>query len=243
MTIGRIHSIESFGTVDGPGARFVTFLQGCPMRCLYCHNPDTWDPAAHAAYEWTAQRLLNETLRYRAFIRRGGVTCTGGEPLMQARFVTEYFTLCREHGIHTALDTSGVIFGESAKEALNVTDLTLLDVKTTDDTLHPLLTGHTRQNNRAFLDYLEERGKPVWIRHVVVPGLTDTDERLLALRGYLKRYTCVERVELLPYHTLGRYKYERLGMDYPLRGTEALTAERLEHARTLLRQELDVPVL
>lgn len=228
--LGRIHSIESFGTVDGPGIRFLAFLQGCPMRCLFCHNPDTWDKDAPVEYEWTAEELLEETLRYKSFIKSGGVTCTGGEPLMQADFVREYFTLCREKGIHTALDTSGVIFNDKVKAVLDVTDLVLLDIKTLDDTLHKTYTCAERTNNHAFLNYLQEIGKPTWIRHVVVPGYTYDDERLLALKDYLAAYTVVQKVELLPYHSMGAYKYEKLGIPYPLKDLPELTDEQLSHA-------------
>lgn len=233
---GQIHSIESFGTVDGPGIRFVVFLQGCPMRCLFCHNPDTWEinPKNPPDLPSTPHELLEETLRYKSFIKSGGVTCTGGEPLMQADFVREYFALCKEKGIHTALDTSGVIFNDKAKAVLEVTDLVLLDIKTTDDTLHKRYTGVERTNNKAFLDYLQEIGKPTWIRHVVVPGYTYDDARLLTLKEYLSHYSVIEKVELLPYHTMGRYKYEKLGIPYPLEGVPDLTQEELRHAEFIV---------
>lgn len=227
---GRIHSIESFGTVDGPGIRFLAFLQGCPLRCLFCHNPDTWDKDAPVEYEWTAEELLEETLRYKSFIKSGGVTCTGGEPLMQADFVREYFTLCRERGIHTALDTSGSIFTEKARAVLDVTDLVLLDIKTLDDNLHKSYTGVERTNNQRFLDYLQEIGKPTWIRHVVVPGYTYDDTKLRALREYLSQYSVIEKIELLPYHSMGVYKYEKLGIPYPLAGVADLSDEETKHA-------------
>lgn len=248
---GRIHSLESFGTVDGPGIRFVVFMQGCPMRCQFCHNPDTWDPLGKVQYEWTAQELLNEVQRYRNFIQRGGVTCTGGEPLVQAAFVAEFFRLCRQNGIHTALDTSGIIFGnagrgepsEAVRDVLEQTDLVLLDIKTLDDTLHPLYTGHSRINPQAFLDYLQKIGKKTWIRYVLVPGITDGDEQLAALARHLQPYGMVERVELLAYHQMGNYKYEKLGIPYPLEGTPPLSPEQLAHARKLLRDRLDCEVL
>lgn len=227
---GRIHSIESFGTVDGPGIRFLAFLQGCPMRCLFCHNPDTWDKDANVEYEWTPEELLEETLRYKSFIKKGGVTCTGGEPLMQADFVREYFTLCKEREIHTALDTSGVIFNEKVREVLEVTDLVLLDIKTLDDAMHKQYTGVERTNNQRFLDYLQEIGKPVWIRHVVVPGYTYDDGKLLALKEYLGRYSIIKKVELLPYHTMGKFKYEKLGISYPLEGVPDLSEAEIKHA-------------
>ena len=249
--IGRIHSLESFGTVDGPGIRFVAFMQGCPMRCQFCHNPDTWDVAGKVQYEWTPQELVNEVLRYRNFIQRGGVTCTGGEPLVQAAFVAEFFRLCRLEGIHTALDTSGIVFGnaetgepsEVVRAALEQTDLVLLDIKTLDESFHRVYTGHGRRNPQAFLDYLQRVGKRTWIRYVMVPGLTDSDEQLLALARHLQGYDVVERVELLAYHVMGNYKYEKLGIKYPLEGVPALSGERLQEARQLLRQHLGCEVL
>lgn len=233
---GRIHSLESFGTVDGPGIRFVVFLQGCPMRCQFCHNPDTWDPKAPVQYEWTAEQLLEETLRYKNFIRTGGVTCTGGEPLMQADFVEEYFRLCHEQAIHTTLDTSGVIFSDAARRVLEHTDLVLLDIKTIDDELHPRLTGCRRDNNRAFLDYLQQMGRPVWIRHVVTPGINDDDAHLKAVAEYVAQYSVVECVEILPYHTLGKAKYENLGIDYILKDTPDLSLEQQQRAKEIFRQ-------
>ncbi len=240
---GRIHSIESFGTVDGPGIRFVAFFQGCPMRCAFCHNPDTWAVDGPVQYEWTPEELLAEALRYKNFIRRGGITCSGGEPLMQPDFLIQFLRLCHEAGLHTALDTSGVIFSEKARLALQHTDLVLLDIKTLDDTLHPSYTGHTRHNNQAFLDHLRDIHKPTWIRHVLVPGYTDTDERLTALAQHLTKYNNVERVELLPYHTMGAYKYQQLGIPYPLEGTPALSAERHQHAIDLFRRHLTIPIV
>lgn len=230
---GRIHSIESFGTVDGPGIRFLAFLQGCPLRCLFCHNPDTWDKDAPVEYEWTAEELLEETLRYKSFIKSGGVTCTGGEPLLQADFVREYFTLCREKGIHTALDTSGSIFTEKVRDVLDVTDLVLLDIKTLDDTMHRSYTGVERTNNQKFLDYLQEIGKPTWIRHVVVPGYTYDDAKLHALRDYLARYSVIQKIELLPYHSMGIYKYEKLRIPYPLAGVPELSDSEIKHANSI----------
>ncbi len=176
--IGRIHSFESFGTVDGPGIRFVAFMQGCPLRCLYCHNPDTWDPKGKCQYELTPQELLDEVLKYKTFIKNGGVTVSGGEPLIQAEFVAEFFRLCHKEGLHTALDTSGIICDEHAMNVLDNTDLVLLDIKTMDSELYPRLTGVQQKNNLLFLDKLEERGITTWVRHVVVPGFTDDDNWL-----------------------------------------------------------------
>ncbi len=237
---GRIHSLESFGTVDGPGIRFVTFLQGCPMRCLFCHNPDTWDPQSPVQYEMTPRQLLDETLLYRNFIKTGGVTCTGGEPLMQSAFVAQYFRLCREEGLHTALDTSGVlpIQAPHVADVLAHTDLVLLDIKTTDDELHPRLTGHSRQHNHLFMQHLQALGKPTWVRHVVTPGLNDDEAHLQAVAQYVAGYSVVERVEILPYHTLGRAKYQKLGLPYPLSDVSDLRAEATQRARDIFRQHV-----
>lgn len=232
--IGRIHSVESFGTVDGPGVRFVAFMQGCPLRCLFCHNPDTWAIDAQCQYEMTPRQLMDEVLRYRSFIRKGGVTVSGGEPLMQADFVAEFFRLCREEGIHTALDTSGAYTTQRAMRVLDYTDLALLDIKTMDSELYPRLTGMRQDNNLAFLDRLEERHIPTWIRHVVVPGYTDDDLWLDRLGRHIASYDCVERIEILPYHTLGKSKYERIGLSYPLDGIDALAKERAQEIREKL---------
>lgn len=240
---GKIHSIESFGTVDGPGIRFIAFLQGCPMRCWFCHNPDTWDLHRKVQYEMTPQELLEEVKRYRSFIKTGGVTCTGGEPLMQAPFVAEFFRLCREAGFHTALDTSGVVVSEAAMQAVEQADLVMLDVKTVDDELHPRLTGVDRNNNKKFMQHLQDIGKPTWIRHVIVPDVNDDDAHLQAVADYVKQFDVVERVELLPYHVMGIYKYDELGIDYPLKGVDPLPQERLQLARQIFRNTLSCEVV
>lgn len=242
---GRIHSIETFGAVDGPGIRFVTFMQGCPMRCAFCHNPDTWNPQAPVQFDWEPEELLQEALRYRSFIRKGGVTVSGGEPLMQADFVREYFRLCKQKGLHTALDTSGVISSEKAFAVLDYTDLVLLDIKTTDDTLHQTYTGQPRRSNQAWIDHLLSLHKPTWIRHVVVPGYTALESRLTHFAQWLKPYApIIERVELLPYHTLGTYKYQELGLQYPLQDVPPLSQEEITQARSHVQSLLpDVPVM
>ncbi len=240
---GRIHSMESFGTVDGPGIRFVVFMQGCPMRCLFCHNPDTWDPQAPVQYELTTKELVDEVLRYKNFIKSGGVTVTGGEPLVQADFVREFFMLCKAEGLHTAIDTSGVIFSDKAKSVYEVVDLVLLDIKTTDPQLHKRLTGHDIENNRQTLEYLQQQGKPVWIRHVVTPTINDDDEHLLHVAEYLSKFSVIEQVEILPYHTMGKYKYENLGIDYPLANLADLPIQTTKHAVELMREKLKCKVL
>ncbi len=235
---GRIHSLESFGTVDGPGIRFVTFLMGCPLRCLFCHNPDTWDLREPCQYEMTAPELLDETLRYSNYIRSGGVTMSGGEPLMQADFVEEYFRLAHTAGLHTCLDTSGYYVGEKAQRVLAHTDHVLLDIKTMNPALYPKLTGVPQDNNLRFLDMLQERGITTWVRHVVVPGLTDNDVWLNKLGRYVSRYSVVEKIEVLPYHTLGVHKYKALGLDYRLDGVKDLSAERTNEVRKMLSRYL-----
>ena len=240
---GFIHSVESFGTVDGPGIRFVAFFQGCPMRCQFCHNPDTWDAHRKPQYELEPEELLAEVRRYKSFIRTGGVTCTGGEPLMQADFLREFFRLCKADGFHTALDTSGAVFTDKALSVLEFTDLVMLDIKTLDDSIHRSYTGVERTNNQRFLDHLEQTGKPTWIRHVVVPGITDRDDRLEALAEHISRYKCVERVEILPYHTMGRYKYQELGIDYPLEGVDDLSEERRRNAVEIMKKHLKCKVV
>lgn len=240
---GNIHSLESFGTVDGPGIRFVIFMQGCPMRCQFCHNPDTWDVMQKGAYQKTASELLAEVLKYRNFIRRGGVTVSGGEPLMQLDFLLDFFQKCKAEELHTALDTSGVIWNDKVKRLLEITDLVLLDIKTLDDEYHKTYTGHSRQNNAAFLDYLQQTAKPTWIRHVLVPGVTDSEQQLRHLAAYLNQYTVVERIELLPYHTMGVYKYKQLGLTYPLEGVVNMSVAGIEKARSLMRSLVTIPVI
>lgn len=237
---GKIHSLESFGTVDGPGIRFVTFLQGCPLRCQYCHNPDTWDAHRAVKYEYTPQELLDEVLKYKNFIKSGGVTLTGGEPLMQPDFAREYFRLCKEAGLHTALDTSGAIYNEKTLAVLDYTDLVLLDIKALDADRCRKVCGSDGGNALLLLDELQRRGIAVWLRHVVVPGLTDDDAALDALVDFLRPYTVIQKIEWLPYHTMGVFKYEELGLDYPLKGIEPLSAERIREIRERYRDVFPV---
>lgn len=237
---GKIHSLESFGTVDGPGIRFVTFLQGCPLRCQYCHNPDTWDAHRAVKYEYTPQELLDEVLKYKNFIKSGGVTLTGGEPLMQPDFAREYFRLCKEAGLHTALDTSGAIYNEKTLAVLDYTDLVLLDIKALDADRCRKVCGSDGRNALLLLDKLQRRGIAVWLRHVVVPGLTDDDAALDALVNFLRPYTVIQKIEWLPYHTMGVFKYEELGLDYPLKGIEPLSAERIREIRERYRDVFPV---
>lgn len=235
--IGRIHSFESFGTVDGPGIRFVVFMQGCPMRCKYCHNPDTW--GSNGGKEYSAEQVAKNALRYKNyFANGGGVTVSGGEPLLQIAFVKELFSILKANGIHTALDTSGVVYSEDKKgeidELLKVTDLVLLDVKHVNPEEHKKLTAWDNKNILAFATHLSDIGKPMWIRHVLVPGITDSDEYLNELSTFIKSLKTVEKVEVLPYHTMGVVKYERLGIDYPLEGVQPPTADRVKNAKSIL---------
>ena len=199
---GKLHSFESCGTVDGPGIRFIVFTQGCPLRCKYCHNPDTWK-MKDAKYERTTDFVMNEILKYRGFFaNNGGVTVTGGEPLMQPDFVEELFMKCKKEGIHTALDTSGYIFDERVKEVLKYTDLVLLDIKCMNSNEYKELTGVDLDPTLKFAKYLSDIGKPMWIRHVLVPGITDRDEYLENLADFVKELKSVEKVEILPFHKM-----------------------------------------
>ncbi len=226
MVLGNIHSYESMGTVDGPGIRFVVFLQGCPLRCKFCHNPDTWN-INDKKIEEKAEDVLKKIKRYKNFFgKKGGVTVTGGEPLVQSDFVLELFKLCKKEGIHTALDTSGYIFNEKVKDVLNYTDLVLLDIKAIDEKIYKDLTKVELENTIKFAEYLKSIKKPVWIRHVVIPEITDNDEMLKKMAEYISTLDNVEMVEILPYHTLGVFKYKELGLKYPLEEVEDLSYER-----------------
>ncbi len=237
--VGRIHSFESFGTVDGPGIRFVVFLQGCPLRCQYCHNPDTWKAGGE---EYSAEEVANRAWKYRNYFgEKGGVTVTGGEPLLQIDFVIELFTLLKEKGLHTCVDTSGITFKkedegcvEKHKKLLALTDLFLLDIKHIDDAACKKLTGQSNRNTLDFAKFLSENNKPVWIRQVLVPNITDSDETLTQTRAFIDTLQNVEKVEVLPYHTMGIVKYEKLGLEYPLKGVEAPTKARVENAKKIL---------
>jgi pyruvate formate lyase activating enzyme len=239
MTKGYIHSIESFGSVDGPGIRFSIFLQGCPMRCQFCHNPDSW--AVSKQQEMTAEELLDKAERFRSYWGdKGGITVSGGEALLQIDFLLELFTKAHERGINTCLDTSAQPFRRHGEwfdkfEALmQVTDTILLDIKHIRDDEHRKLTRCSNQNILDCARYLSDIRKPVWIRHVLVPGITDKDEYLHELADFLSTLQNIERIDVLPYHTLGIFKYEKLGIPYPLDRVEPPTKERIENAKTIL---------
>ena len=236
---GFIHSTESFGTVDGPGVRFVVFLQGCPMRCQYCHNPDTWKMNTGAVR--SAQSLIKDYERNAAFYSKGGITVTGGEALMQIDFVLELFRLAKQKNIHTCLDTSGITYrpgassyNEKLDELMKVTDLVMLDIKHIDPEGHKALTGHDNAGILAFAKYLEEKNVPVWIRHVVVPGITDDEELLTRLGTFLGGLSNVKALDVLPYHIMGVTKYDQLGMDYPLKGVPPATKDQAAKAKKII---------
>ncbi len=236
---GYVHSIESFGSVDGPGIRFLIFLQGCPMRCLFCHNPDSWKTGVGEV--WTADDLLDKAERFRSYWGdKGGITVSGGEALMQKDFLLELFEEAHRRGINTCLDTSAQLFSRNGEffskfeRLMKVTDTVLLDIKHIDEEAHRQLTRHTNRNILDCARYLSEKGVPVWIRHVLIPGITDKDEYLEGLRDFLKTLDNVQRIDVLPYHTMGIYKYEKLGIDYPLKDVVPPSAERVENARRIL---------
>ncbi|MGP1521193.1 MAG: pyruvate formate-lyase-activating protein [Treponema sp.] len=228
-----IHSYESFGTVDGPGLRYVVFMQGCPLHCMYCHNRDTWNKNTPHIIE-TAEQTFGRVLRYEHYyIMAGGVTITGGEPLLQAKYVKELFKLCKKEKLHTALDTSGYYLNEEVRDALSYTDLVMLDIKSIDESQHKMLTGVSLKPIMKFLDYVVSINKPLWIRHVVIPGITYNFELLKKLAAYIKTLSNVEKVDVLPYHTMGAFKWSKLGFDYPLEGVPALSLEETEKAKEI----------
>ena len=236
---GYVHSLESFGSVDGPGVRYVIFLSGCAMRCQFCHNPDTWN--MKEGQVTTVDELLNKALRYKGYWgNKGGITVSGGEPLLQMDFLTELFRKAKQAGIHTTLDTSANPYTEKEPwhskwlELMKYTDLVLLDIKQIDEKEHIKLTGHTNRNILAMAQELSDMGKPAWIRHVLVPGGSDKDEYLHRLADFIHTLSNVERVEVLPYHTLGKFKWENLGLSYPLEGVNPPTQERIDNARKIL---------
>lgn len=238
---GNVHSIETFGSVDGPGVRFVIFLQGCNMRCRYCHNVDTWDAGSKNAQNMDADELLDKAERYRSYWGKdGGITVSGGEALLQLDFMTELFTKAAKRGINTCLDTAAQPFTREEpffhkfEELMKYTDLVLLDIKHIDENEHIKLTGHSNQNILDCAHYLSDIGKPIWIRHVLVPGITDDDEYLIRTRKFIDTLQNVKRIDILPYHSLGAYKWKELEIPYTLDDTQPPTLERIENARKIL---------
>ena len=228
-----IHSYESFGTVDGPGLRYVVFLQGCPLRCKYCHNCDTWHREDARIIE-TAEQTFEHVKRYKHYyLFAGGVTVTGGEPLEQADYVRDFFKLCKRDKLHTALDTSGYYLNDTVKSALEYTDLVLLDLKSATEEQHKDLTGVSREPVLRFLDDVCSINKPLWIRHVVVPGITYNEAYLNKLADFIKTLPNVEKVDVLAYHTMGVFKWKQMGMKYPLEGVPALSQEEFKKAKQI----------
>ncbi|PMG30270.1 pyruvate formate-lyase 1-activating enzyme [Shewanella sp. 10N.286.52.C2] len=228
MTTGRIHSIESFGTVDGPGIRFVTFMQGCLMKCQYCHNRDTWD--LDGGKEVSVDELMSQIISYKPFLKSGGVTATGGEAILQADFVNELFKACKQNDLHTCLDTNGFVrkYTPIIDELLDNTDLVLLDIKQMNDAKHIDLTKVSNQRTLQFAQHLAKRQQKTWVRYVVVNGFTEDIDSAIALADFIKPMTNVEKVELLPYHQLGTHKWEAFGETYPLEGVEPPSKETME---------------
>lgn len=227
---GRIHSLESFGTVDGPGVRFVVFVQGCPMRCAYCHNPDTWPMNGGTLME--PEYIIEQYERNKGFYRGGGITVTGGEPLMQIDFLIDLFTLAKAKDIHTCIDSSGIAYNpdssafmEKLDKLMTLTDLVMLDIKHIDPVKHKELTEQPNQRILEFAAYLNEKKVDMWIRHVVVPGITDDDHYLEALGYFIGQFTNLKALDVLPYHTMGEVKYKKLGMEYKLAGVPAMDKE------------------
>jgi len=231
--MGYIHSLESFGSVDGPGVRFVVFFQGCPMRCAYCHNPDTWDLSD--GKEMSADEILQKMLRNRAFYTRGGITATGGEPMMQMDFLIELFTKAKAEGIHTCIDTSGMVsITDEIKELLDLTDLVLLDIKHIDEEKCKELVGFSNKKELEFARYLSDNNIPIWIRQVIIPGITDDKEDLEKLKQFIDSLNNVQKVELLPYHSLGKYKWDKLGKEYELGNIKDATEENIKRAKEIM---------
>ena len=234
MSTGRVHSIQSLGTVDGPGVRFVVFLQGCFLRCKCCHNPDTWDP--HGGTIYTAEEIVQKAVRYREYFgETGGITLSGGEPLLQAAFAREVFYLCHEAGINTCLDTAGSVMNEDVKALLAETDRVLLDWKYTDEEAYRENTGCEAHTVQAFLEYLNAHTLPVTLRQVIIPTINDTAENVMRLKAVANRYPCVDKIELLPFRKICQTKYDALGLPFPFGHLPEPTRERMETLNALLK--------
>lgn len=231
--IGRIHSLESFGTVDGPGIRFVVFMQGCPLRCQFCHNPDTWE--VNKGTEFTPKQLFDEIMKYRSYMEfsGGGVTFTGGEPLLQAEFVLEVCKLLKHEGISVAIDTSGYVWNDQIKTLLEYTDIMLLDIKNYNPFVYQEITGVSLAPTLKLLDYLKEKNINTWIRYVLVPGLSDNLDYIQKLADHLSHYPNVSKIELLGFHKMGEFKWKELGLEYRLENTNEPTKELLQEVKAI----------
>lgn len=238
--VGRVHSVETFGAVDGPGLRYIVFMQGCALRCAYCHNPDSWD--MDGGDRTTAQQVVDAIVPYKNFIKNGGVTLSGGEPMLQSAFTLEILERCRLLGLHTAVDTAGSVPLSIAEPIVRAADMLLLDMKASNAQLCAQLTGRSDvfDHAMAVLDLCQELGKPVWIRHVLVPNLTMREELVRELAALLRPYSCIERVDFLPFHKMGEYKWDVLGAPYTLRDTPAPTAEETQRIQQIWNEETQV---
>jgi len=233
--IANVHSFESFGTVDGPGIRYVIFMQGCPLKCKYCHNRDTWP--MHSNKQFSVEELVSQVKKYKNYFQSsgGGITVSGGEPLLQAKFVTQFFKALHEENIHTALDTAGSLpLTDDIRELLKYTDLVLLDIKHINNEKCIKLTGYPNTNTIKFANYLSENNIPLWIRQVLVPGITDDYDDLIALKSFVHTLNNVEKVEFLGYHDMGKFKWEKLGEKYPLEGVRPATKADISRAKEIL---------
>lgn len=239
--LGRIHSVETFGAADGPGIRYVVFTQGCPLRCLYCHNPDSHNFAGGT--EISSEKIAKDIAEYKDYYTDGGVTVSGGEPLSQADFTADILRRCREMKLHTAIDTSGGVSPEHAENALVQADLVIIDVKAAEERLALELTGHGLENTKKTLDWCEKSRKPMWIRQVQVPEITLVESQLNALGELLCGYKTIERVELLAFHKMGEYKWKQLGLDYRLTDVKPPSVNQMKNAREILSKKLlNIPV-
>lgn len=236
MIKGRVHSIETFGTVDGPGIRYILFMQGCPLRCKYCHNRDTWD--TKGGKEYTTDEIIDGALKYSSYMKfsGGGITVSGGEATLQPEFLTELFAKAKKNSIHTCLDTSGFVDIEKVDPILDNTDLVLLDLKHMVEEKSRDLTGVGVEKSLKLAKHLDERNIPVWIRHVLVPGVTDDVENLEKFGQFVSTLNNVERVELLPYHSIGVHKWESMGLDYELKNVEDATQEDVDKAAEIIEK-------
>lgn len=230
----RVHSIESFGAVDGPGVRFVLFLQGCHLRCLYCHNPDSWDLLG--GMEISLKNILKNILAFKKFYKKGGVTISGGEPMLQHEFLSELLNALNVLGLHSAIDTNGFIELKFSKKCIDKANMLLLDIKEVDNDDCIKLTEYGNQNTLKTLEYCQSIGKCVWIRYVCVPNYTLKDEKIHKLGQLLKDYSCVEKVDLIPFHQLGAYKYKALNLDYKLESTPTPSQQDIQNAKDILSE-------
>lgn len=239
---GRIHSIETCGAVDGPGLRYIVFTQGCPLRCKYCHNPDTWK--LNDGQETTTEELITDIVKYKPFMKasNGGVTVSGGEPFAQPDFLKDLLIKCKEEGIHTTIDSSGYVDLKIADPILDYTDLVLLDIKSYNKTVFKELTGVELDRTLAFAKHLESRNIPIWIRYVYVPNLTDNTEDIEALAQFLSTLSNVKRIDILPFHKMGEYKWEQLGYSYDLADTKEPSVEATQAAAAIFKK-YDLPII